>query len=448
MLEPFDPHVATTSRKLDQVGDHARQLLVAGRQVRQGCGRAAAQMLGSPAQERAGQELLGVGQCQRLLAGLRQRDAEREERALGAEAPVERRRIRPAHGFVPGRSSRSGAVGDQAREPRLAQLEPTGDPLHQLVEEQAGGHRLEHRAELAERAVAPLGAARVGAIEDPLDLEDDERDRGLDLAAQRVRPLALDQLSRVGPRREWDDAELELARGRRARGAQHRVLAGAVGVEAQLEHLRHDALELADLLLGQRGAHDPDRVAQLRPGAARARRCSPRPGSSARPWRRPPGPDRSRTAPRACGRARRRRCSGTSAAGCRASPARRSRARGRASADGNMIRSRKRSKSRPGLVLERCARPTASSSSSLKPALRDASRIRSQALGRVADPELAQRLLAQAAAEQIGPRRRRLGWPPTGSARNRYSPARAAGTGARGAGGESPQRGPRPRSRA
>ena len=46
-----------------------------------------------------------------------------------------------------------------------------------------------------------------------------------------------------------------------------------------------------------------------------------------------------------------------------------------------MIRPRKRSKIWPGRGFERCARPTASSSSSVNPARRDASSIRSQALG-------------------------------------------------------------------
>ena len=53
----------------------------------------------------------------------------------------------------------------------------------------------------------------------------------------------------------------------------------------------------------------------------------------------------------------------------------------RASAEGNMIRSRNRSYTCPERVFERCARPAASSSSSLNPAPREAVRIRSQALG-------------------------------------------------------------------
>ena len=156
-------------------------------------------------------------------------------------------------------------------------------------------------------------------------------------------PGALDQLGRIGSFGQRDDSQLQVPVVGDLGGAKHRLLAGAVGVETQHEH-RRDALELVDLLLGQRGAHDPDRVATGPPGAARARRCSPRPGSRSRSAPRRPGRDRARTAPRACGRARPRRCSGTSVAGCRASRAPRSRSRcPRASVEGNMIRSRNRS---------------------------------------------------------------------------------------------------------
>ena len=75
--------------------------------------------------------------------------------------------------------------------------------------------------------------------------------------------LAQQQLGRVGPLGQRHDAQLELAPCRQPLGPQHRLLTGAVGVEAQLEH-GHDPLELADLLLGQRGAHDPDGVAEAR----------------------------------------------------------------------------------------------------------------------------------------------------------------------------------------
>ena len=92
-------------------------------------------------------------------------------------------------------------------------------------------------------------------------MEDDERNRFLDAGAKRVRALALDELGRVGPLGQRDDPELErgLAPLGQPRRPQHRLLAGAIGVEAQVQHA-DDALELADLLLGQRRAHDPHRV--------------------------------------------------------------------------------------------------------------------------------------------------------------------------------------------
>ena len=82
-------------------------------------------------------------------------------------------------------------------------------------------------------------------------------------------------------------------------GPKHRVLAGAVGVETQHEH-RRDALELADLLLGQSGSHDPDGVGQARlvqrehvgvaldqnhvPGSGRGARARSSPNSTSRLW--------------------------------------------------------------------------------------------------------------------------------------------------------------------
>ena len=80
--------------------------------------------------------------------------------------------------------------------------------------------------------------------------------------AERLAPSRSTSSAGSVPGRQRNDAQLQLAAAPlgEPRRAEHRVLAGAVGVEAQVEHL-DDPLELADLLLGQRGAHDPDRVA-------------------------------------------------------------------------------------------------------------------------------------------------------------------------------------------
>ena len=81
------------------------------------------------------------------------------------------------------------------------------------------------------------------AVEDPLDLEDDERRRSLDQRSQRVGAVALDQVGGIGALGQRHDAQLELARLRQPRRAQHRLLPRPVGVQAQLEHA-DDALEL------------------------------------------------------------------------------------------------------------------------------------------------------------------------------------------------------------
>ena len=64
------------------------------------------------------------------------------------------------------------------------------------------------------------------------------------------------------PARQRDDAQAQrrVAAQRDARGAQHRLLAGVVGVERE-PHLGREALQLGDLVVGQRRAHDPDAVA-------------------------------------------------------------------------------------------------------------------------------------------------------------------------------------------
>ena len=191
------------------------------------------------------------------------------------------------------------------------------------------GNSAQHRPQLGERPVPALGAAKVRPLEDPIDVEDDERHRAARRARAAPRPPSRSIRSAgSAPCGQRHHPQLELAPGGQPRRPEHRLLAGAVGIEAELEH-RDDPLELRDLLLGQRGAHDPDRVAQ--PGLVQREHVGVALDEDHPPGlaRRPRGPGRCRTAGCACGRARRRRCSGTSGAGPRASPAPRSRVRGR-----------------------------------------------------------------------------------------------------------------------
>jgi len=131
----------------------------------------------------------------------------------------------------------------------------------QLLAQHARGYRHEHRLELGERPVAAFGAAGVGLIEDALHVEDDERDRCLHPRAQGLGAFPQDQVGRVGPLRKLDHAQLELVTGGGAGRTEHRLLAGAVGVQTELEH-PDDAHQLGELLVGEGGAHDPHRVAQ------------------------------------------------------------------------------------------------------------------------------------------------------------------------------------------
>jgi len=70
----------------------------------------------------------------------------------------------------------------------------------------------------------------------------------------------MDEVGAVRALRQRYDAHRQVARPN-ARGAQHRLLAGAVGVEGE-RHLRGQAGQLADLLLGQRRPCEADRVAR------------------------------------------------------------------------------------------------------------------------------------------------------------------------------------------
>ena len=109
----------------------------------------------------------------------------------------------------------------------------------------------------------PSAEAGVAPLELAVDAEADERHRALGQRPHRAGALLLDQVGRVQPGRQRHDAQLEPAARRDPGRAQHRLLPGAVGVEGE-EHDAGEAGQLADLVLGQRGAHQPDRVAQPR----------------------------------------------------------------------------------------------------------------------------------------------------------------------------------------
>ena len=165
----------------------------------------------------------------------------------------------------------------------------------------------EDRPQLLEDPVAALGARVIAGVEDPLDAEAHERHRP---PTQRRCTASAPSRCRASagsaPAGSAATRSSSLRRAASARGLQHRLLPGAVGVERQ-HHRRREAPELADLLVGQRRAHQADRVAHAGLVRRRSRRCSPRRGPPPRPssaWRAPGGPRRGGGP---CGRPRCRR---------------------------------------------------------------------------------------------------------------------------------------------
>ena len=112
----------------------------------------------------------------------------------------------------------------------------------------------------AEDAILALGIGEIARLQRAQHTEAHERDGLRDARLHRLAALALHELGGVLALGQRHDAQLELAPGGHLRGAQHRLLAGAVGIQRKL-HDRRQARELADLLLGQRRAHDADAVA-------------------------------------------------------------------------------------------------------------------------------------------------------------------------------------------
>ena len=125
----------------------------------------------------------------------------------------------------------------QRRQPTLGQLQRPATRRTSSSRRTLAGSS-EHRAQLGQRPVAALGAARVGALEDPLDLEDDERHR----AARPGRAAPRRRRARSGPpgRCPSGSGTTRSSSSRPAASRAARSIASwpaAVGVETQLEHL-------------------------------------------------------------------------------------------------------------------------------------------------------------------------------------------------------------------
>ena len=320
-----------------------------------GRAQAAAQVRGGLAGRGRGEVVLEVDLGEPRLALVGQREAVREERALALLAagergarvdglrrrhgrnrsrppPAPRRSMAPAaapgalsHGRPPRRPSPSSRRGRRApRRPAgaaqhlvdqlLAQPEPVRDELHELG--------AQHARPASERSSAPRRRAsrrcwRRSARARARPRSARPAPRSSSSCAHRLDARTLHDVRRVLLGREADDPELDLARratspsssacdsasrprlrptpGPRCRGP------GRAALSAPAARSRRPAAPSAPCPSARRPR-------ARRPGAARSRRCSPRPARPARPWRPPraPGPRRRRSGP--CGRPRRRTC--------------------------------------------------------------------------------------------------------------------------------------------
>ena len=235
----------------------------------------AAEVLGGEAGERGGEDGVEVGGGELLLALLGQRDAEREERALGLLAAVERpgaaplavarrRRRRPRRGD--GLRAGGRAAPRSRRDP--AQMPSRlDDELDEVVAEDALRQRRDDRADLRSSAVALVRAGPRSS--DALDLEARERDRARRAAraSRSAPPSSLHDVGRVAPGRQPDDPELDAAL-RRASAARALSRATASWPAAsgswQNSASARGAASALDLLGGQRRAHRADRLRHAR----------------------------------------------------------------------------------------------------------------------------------------------------------------------------------------
>ncbi|MCU0313384.1 MAG: hypothetical protein MUC84_04905 [Solirubrobacteraceae bacterium] len=209
---------------------------------------------------------------------LGQRQALDEKRALDPRDRVDdrprrcgrrgRRRRGPRLGL--GRRDAPPRLGRPARRLRepLDQLRPAhaqaaGRQLDQLVAHRARRQRTEHGLQRLDDRVLALGLAQVPALELALDPEAHERHRRRGPLAQAVGALRGEQVRGVLPGGQRHDAQLQPAARGDARGLEHRLLAGAVGVEREQDH-RREPRQLGHLVVGERGAHQADGVHEAR----------------------------------------------------------------------------------------------------------------------------------------------------------------------------------------
>jgi hypothetical protein len=289
---------AAPRRPHRQTGDQLGQLGVLRIDARRRVAEVLAQVACRPARQLAAERRLGVEVAQRLCPFGGHRDALGQERALGPRDRVERRgrstrlprspasraAVADARAVGAARArvrTRTGARGGgrggasrrpSARRPRTGarqprrdergrQIGPVGHGRHELLAQRARRHRREHRSQRIDDTVLALGGRQVPGVELALHAEADEGHRRLHQPRHRLRAVGLHEVGGIGARRERHHAQLEPPARRHASGPQHRLLTRPVGVQREL-HARREPRQLADLLLGQRRAHQTDGVAQ------------------------------------------------------------------------------------------------------------------------------------------------------------------------------------------
>ena len=230
---------------------------------------------------------MSISSSARRPASLTARQRARNS-ALGVLAPVDRRRLHarraPAAAPASRRSSR-GARRSASSVIALGICSRLATSWIRSYWSGPGSSRADDRRDRAQRVVAPLGRARAGRVERPLDLEARHRHRRLEQRAHRRRPVA-------AARRRPDPCPAGSRTTRQVEPAQ--VVALVEVIADRVLALRRPppgrrrpgpgraapsaraACSASSLVVGQRRAHRADRLGDRRPGAARSRPCSPR----------------------------------------------------------------------------------------------------------------------------------------------------------------------------
>ena len=182
--------------------------------------RAPGEVAGGAAHQLAGDQLLGIDLEQRSGAGVGQRDAQRQERPLGREPPGRvalggaRARRRPAVGARRRLRVRCPAPSiSVAKRASVSSSRPATRRSSSSPNALSAGRSSAGRSSLNARS-RPSALRGVGALEDPLDVEVDERHRASTRSRSASAPARSISSAGSVPSGSGDNAQLEVARGR------------------------------------------------------------------------------------------------------------------------------------------------------------------------------------------------------------------------------------------